>query len=98
MKKLFISPDITIKKALKILSQTGEKCLVVTNEKNKLLGTLSDGDVRKAILKGASIDGFITEFYQTKPIYLVNGVNKFEEAKNIFINEAPIKSASAITN
>ena len=34
------------------MSTTGEKCLVVVDKKNKLLGTLTDGDVRKAILKG----------------------------------------------
>ena len=32
------------------MSRAGEKCLVVVDKKNKLLGTLSDGDVRKAIL------------------------------------------------
>mgnify|MGYP000471698554 CR=1 FL=1 len=52
MKNLLIKPNSNIKNALKQLSKTGEKCLVVVDKKNKLLGTLSDGDVRNAILKG----------------------------------------------
>ena len=56
MKNLLIKPNTNIKNALKQLSKTGEKCLVVVDKKNKLLGTLSDGDVRKALLSGNSID------------------------------------------
>ena len=55
MKKLIVLPDITIKEAFKILSNAGEKCLIVANENKIILGTLSDGDLRKAILKGAVI-------------------------------------------
>ena len=40
------------------------KCLVVVNKKKLFLGTLSDGDVRKAILiKNATIDTSIKKFY-----------------------------------
>ena len=52
MKNLLIKPTLNIKDALKQLNKVGTKCLVVVNKENKLLGTLSDGDVRKAILKG----------------------------------------------
>ena len=52
MKNLLIKPNSKINNAHKLMSETGEKCLVVVDKKNKLLGTLSDGDVRKAILNG----------------------------------------------
>ena len=55
MKDLIVSPDINIKQALKKLSQTGEKCLIIADQNNILLGTLSDGDLRKAILNGVGI-------------------------------------------
>ena len=50
MKNLLVKPNSNIKNALKQMSETGEKCLVVVDGKNNLLGTLSDGDIRKAIL------------------------------------------------
>ena len=55
MKDIAVQPGITIRQAMKNLSQSGQKCLVITDEENMLLGTLSDGDLRKAILKGATV-------------------------------------------
>ena len=52
MKNLLIKPTLNVKDALKQLNKVGGKSLVVVNKENKLLGTLSDGDVRRAILKG----------------------------------------------
>ena len=43
--------------------------------------------MRKAILKGASLDGTIEGFYQTKPVFFVKGVNNPEEAKKIFLEK-----------
>ena len=51
MKNLLIKSNSNIKNALEQLSKTGEKCLVVVDKKNKLLGTISDGDARKAIFR-----------------------------------------------
>ena len=69
MKNFFIKPNANIKNALEQLSKTGEKCLVVVDKKNKLLGTISDGDARKAILKGKFYKNKISEFYQKNPIF-----------------------------
>ena len=52
MKDLMVQSNITIRQAMKKLSQSGEKCLVIVDGKNTLLGTFSDGDLRKAILNG----------------------------------------------
>ena len=55
MKDIIVQPNISIRQAMKNLSKSGQKCLVITNDVNMLLGTLSDGELRKAILKGASM-------------------------------------------
>lgn len=86
MKDITIQAHITIRQAMKTLSQTGEKCLVVIDEKNALLGTLSDGDLRKAILKGAGVGDSIRDIYQPKPTVLVKGEYSIEGAKKLFIN------------
>ena len=39
MKKILIEPSVNLKNALKQMSASGEKCLVVVDKKNKLLGT-----------------------------------------------------------
>ena len=84
MKDIALQPDITIRQAMKTLTQQGEKCLVIINEKNYLLGTLSDGDLRKAILRGAVVGDPIKNIYQQNPTMLVEGKYKLDEAKKLF--------------
>ena len=84
MKDITVKPDINIRQAMKTLSQSGEKCLVIIDEKKVLLGTLSDGDVRKAILKGTRVGDSIRNIYYPKPTVLVKGEYSIKEAKKLF--------------
>jgi len=84
MKNLIIESKITIRQALKKLNQGGEKCLVVTDNKNILLGTLSDGDLRKAILNGSNMSNSIHNIYNPKPTVLIEGEYEIDEAKKLF--------------
>ena len=67
MNTLFISPKRTIREALSQISKTGQKCLIVVDNKDKLLGTLSDGDARKAILRGSKLDSLIDNVFFKNP-------------------------------
>ena len=87
MKNLLIKPNANIRNALEQLSKTGEKCLVVVDKKNKLLGTISDGDARKAILKGKFYKNKISEFYQKNPIFLRKENYSLSQARNILIKK-----------
>ena len=70
MKKLFIQKNASIKEALRQLNKTGKGCLIVVNNKNKLFGTLTDGDVRRIILKGRSLNSKISGIYRKNPIFV----------------------------
>ena len=85
MKNFLTSSNISIKQALNKLSNTGEKCIIIVDENNKLLGTLSDGDLRKAILNGAGLSDSIEGIYKSNPTILVKGEYKREKAKELFI-------------
>ena len=87
MKDITVQPNITIRQAMKKLSQSGEKCLVIVDEKNTLLGTLSDGDLRKAILNGSEMNDSIQNIYQVKPTVLVKGKYELDEVKTLFKKE-----------
>ena len=84
MNKLIIKPDIIIRQAMKKLSQSGEKCLVIVNDMNILLGTLSDGDLRKAILNGSDMSDSIQNIYNSKPTVLIAEKYEINEAKRLF--------------
>ena len=87
MKDIKANIDMTLRQAMKKLSKAGEKCLVVTDEKDFLLGTLSDGDVRKGIIKGANINEPISTIYQKNPTILKEGEYTLSEAKELFIQK-----------
>ena len=53
MKDILIKTDSTIQETLIKLQSSSLRCLIVVNKKNKLLGTINDGDVRRAIIKNA---------------------------------------------
>ena len=57
-KDLTISLESTIVEALKKLDKTAEKVLFVTNKNRKLLGALSDGDIRRYILSKGEENNF----------------------------------------
>ena len=84
MKDITSQPNITVRQAMKKMSKSGEKCLVIINEKNILLGTLSDGDLRKAILKGSEVSDSIQQLYQSKPTVLIDKEYKKEDIRKIF--------------
>ena len=63
------------------------RCLIVTNKKNKLLGTLTDGDVRKAILKGKFLKDNINGIYEKNPTLLQKGNYSPNEIKDLFLKK-----------
>jgi len=48
------------------------------------LGTLSDGDLRRAILNGSDMNDSIQNIFQTKPTVLFEGAYNLKEAKKLF--------------
>lgn len=70
IKNLLIKPDVIIPDALKIFNNTGEKVLLVVNEKKVLIGTLTDGDIRRGVLEGKSIEDSIEQVYNRKPFFV----------------------------
>jgi len=52
MENITIHPQATIKEAMAALDKTAEKVLLVVDENQALIGALTDGDIRRYILKG----------------------------------------------
>tara|TARA_B100000315_G_C14580895_1_gene590417 strand:- start:1880 stop:2923 length:1044 start_codon:yes stop_codon:yes gene_type:complete len=82
-----IPSDISIRNALKAMHIAGKKCLIVAKDDKTLLGTLSDGDLRKEILKNTSLDQSIEGVYNANPTYFLKNKYTLTEAKDILINQ-----------
>lgn len=52
LKTLLISPETSLKQAMQKLNETSEKILFVTEDNSKLLGALTDGDIRRGLING----------------------------------------------
>jgi dTDP-glucose pyrophosphorylase/CBS domain-containing protein len=85
MKNLIVDKNISIIKAMKKLNESGQKGLIIVEDENLLMGTLTDGDIRKAILNGANISNSIDLIYNRKPTFLVEGAFSLEAVKKIFL-------------
>lgn len=66
-KDVLISPITTILKAIEIINAGALQIALVVDDAHKLLGTVSDGDVRRAILKGIAFDRPVSDIMFTKP-------------------------------
>ena len=62
-----ISADTPIIEAVRILDAVASQILLVTDSKDKLLATLTDGDVRRAILAGKSFSRPVVEIANHTP-------------------------------
>jgi dTDP-glucose pyrophosphorylase len=77
MKKIIINKDLSVKDAIKQMSHYGFKCLIVCNDKNEYLGTLSDGDIRKSFIKENSINTKIEKIFKKNSYYFYE--NSFDK-------------------
>lgn len=69
IKDITVTPSITIREALKLIDQSSKQILLVTDNAGKLNGTVSDGDIRRALLKGYDLDAAIADIYFANPTF-----------------------------
>jgi dTDP-glucose pyrophosphorylase len=50
-----IGPQTTLREALQVIDRTGGQMALVVDTQRRLLGTLSDGDIRRGLLKGLGL-------------------------------------------
>ena len=79
--------DYSLKKTLSVINKNGQKCCVIVDKKYQLIGTLSDGDIRKSINQKINLDKNVLYFCNKKSKYFVEGKYNNSQAKNIFLKE-----------
>ena len=56
-----IRPTTTVRAALETINQVGCQIALVVDESRRLLGTVSDGDIRRALLEGKTLNSLVHE-------------------------------------
>ena len=55
-KNIAVLPDLTFGEAISVLDQGGQRIVLVIDAQDRLLGTVTDGDVRRALLRHESME------------------------------------------
>lgn len=85
MRELVIKENILIRDAIKRLDMTAKKILFVINKDEVLVGTVTDGDIRRWILKNGDFSESVLNIMNKKPIYLKQ--NREKDARKVMERE-----------
>ncbi len=88
LKSLLIFIDASLKEAMRKLNDTAEQILFVTDENDKLLGTVTDGDIRRGLINGLKFSDKVKKVMFRRFIsFFDDEPNKKEKAQKIMLEE-----------
>lgn len=72
--------DTSIRQALEILDKlASDAILFLVDDENKLLGSLTDGDLRRGFIKGLAFEDHLSKFIQPNPKFIQQGKYNLKE-------------------
>ena len=88
LRTLLISSDITLKDSMQKLNDTAEQILFVIDKDDKLLGTITDGDIRRGLINGLKFSDKVEKvmFVQFTSLYN-DEPDKKEKAEKIMLRD-----------
>ncbi|AQS38855.1 CBS domain-containing protein [Shewanella psychrophila] len=97
--KVSIQPETSIQNALQVIDDNAIRIALVINKYRELLGIVSDGDIRRGILKGISLDAAVSGVMNINPFTCESGTDKqtlIEEMNKRDILSVPIISKGKV--
>lgn len=88
LKKIQVNSNIVAKKAIKLLENSSYSFLIVKDHKGLVTGVLNDGDIRRGLIKGFSLNHKIENFYNKKPLFVKKKISLSES--QVLINKHDI--------
>ena len=91
VKDFLINQDCNIRDAIKKINKNSRRTLFVVNKKKKLIGSITDGDLRSLFLKGNISNQILVKKVMNKnPIFLYFGEYNKNKEKKLLQNEIQI--------
>lgn len=87
IEKLIISPDASIKDALKRIDAGGLRTVFVCDDSGALVGSLTDGDIRRKILQTGDLQEPCATCLNPKPIFVEKGSYAISDVKDLMIEK-----------
>ena len=78
LKSLTIMRDVSVREAIATIDRSRRQIALVIDSNGLLLATVTDGDVRRGILRGVDLDGPVSQVMHTSPTVVREGENDRE--------------------
>jgi dTDP-glucose pyrophosphorylase/predicted transcriptional regulator len=73
---ILVRPELDMLQALQRIEQGSAQIVLVVDAGNRLLGTVTDGDVRRAILRGVRLDAPVSAVMNANPMSIEDGMSQ----------------------
>jgi dTDP-glucose pyrophosphorylase len=73
-----LTSDRSIRQAMEVLDQSSLQIALVVDPREHLVGTVTDGDIRRGLLRGLNLDSPAGQVMNTKPIVALQGMSRAE--------------------
>jgi dTDP-glucose pyrophosphorylase/predicted transcriptional regulator len=73
---VFINPNDTIRHALEVINSEALQVALVVDDSRRLLGVVTDGDIRRGLLQMLPLDSTVSEIMNPNPVTMGEGVAK----------------------
>ncbi len=88
-----IRPSATIREAIESLNRTARQICLISDPTGKLLGTLTDGDIRRGILSGVSFESEVAAIMNSSPVTVsqkMDSESMLEIMRNNRLHQLPL--------
>jgi dTDP-glucose pyrophosphorylase/predicted transcriptional regulator len=92
-KKTILGHSETMQRAIEVLNEEALRIVMVVNDEKVLVGTITDGDIRRAIINGKSISTKLNEFMYKDPAVVSNSYSSIQildKMKEIDVLQMPV--------
>jgi len=85
--KMTASPSSTIAKTMELINQNAKGIALIVNEKQELIGTITDGDIRRGFLAGLHMEDPAEKVMKKNPLVLPISIQKEYRKEFMRINK-----------
>lgn len=79
--QIIISPKASIRDAMRLLDAGSQRIVLVCSENNRLMGTVTDGDTRRALLRDAHMHDAVSSVMNTQPLTVTSHSSREQRLK-----------------
>ncbi len=75
---LLVAPSASVREALETITKNSRQAVMVVDEGGRLVGIVTDGDIRRGLLRGVAIDGRVADLMNRRPLTTPAGTARAE--------------------